>query len=260
MAADVGRVGRTGERRLSFAAFAVIVVAYLAIIQIGGRVAHAIWDSGDGFTTTRDVIVNMWVPLGAAFGFTYGVIAFLGWGRPVFHDERPVRRWVWAVPVILAVCILLAIDYADLGDQGIGFVLALLVATQLVGWGEEGMFRGVGVQVFRAHGFTEGKVALWSSVVFGAVHLTNALGSGGQAVQQAVAVSFAGYIFYLVRRVSRSNVLNSVLHGMFDFALLSGTAILVDQKAYPGSLAGVLAYLLIAVLVIVRRKSIELRR
>ena len=40
------------------------------------------------------------------------------------------------------------------------------------------MFRGIGVTTLRAHGLTEGRVALWSSVIFGAVHLTNAIGDG----------------------------------------------------------------------------------
>ncbi|RNL61063.1 CPBP family intramembrane metalloprotease [Nocardioides marmoriginsengisoli] len=244
-------------RRLSYAGFAAVAAVYLAIIQGGGRLAQEVFDAGDGFTTTRDVIVNMWIPLGAALIFTYGVIAYLGWLKPVLSDDRPTQRWVWAVPIILAICLLGAIDYADLGDKGLGFALALFVATQFVGWGEEGMFRGIGVTVFREHGLTEGKVALWSSIAFGAVHLTNALSSGGQAVQQAIVVSFAGYFFYLTRRASGGNVLNSVLHGLFDFSLLTGTAIIVDQKGYAGSGFAILAYLLIALLVLARRKHIE---
>lgn len=151
--------GRT-PRKLPYVGFAAIAVAYLAIIQLGGRLATAVFDTDDGFTTTRDVMVNMWIPLGAAFLFTYGVIAWLGWWRPVLREERRLRRWAWAVPIILAVCILIAIDYADLADKGLGFVLALFIATQFVGWGEEGMFRGVGVTMLREHGLTEGKVAL----------------------------------------------------------------------------------------------------
>ena len=119
------------------------------------------------------------------------------------------------------------------------------------------MFRGVGVTVLRDHGLTEGKVALWSSLVFGAVHLSNALSTGGQAVPQAIAVSFAGYFFYLVRRASRGNALNSVLHGLFDFSILTGTAILVDQQGYVGSVFAILAYVVIAIVVIARRRHIE---
>ena len=224
----------TQRRRLSWQGFAAIVVGYLVIIQGGGQLAHRVWDSGDGFETSRDLIVNMWVPLGAALVFTYAVIAWLGWWDPVLREERRVRSWVWAVPIILVVCIAVAIDYASLFDKSVTFIVLLVVGTQFVGWGEEGMFRGIGVTVLRDHGLTEGKVALWSSVIFGAVHLTNAIGHGAQAIPQAVAVSFAGYFFYLTRRVSGGNVLNSVLHGLFDLSIITGTAIVVDQGGYVG--------------------------
>jgi len=127
----------------------------------------------------------------------------------------------------------------------------------MVGWGEEGMFRGIGITTLRSHGLTEGGVALWSSVIFGAVHLSNALGRGAGAIPRAIVVSFAGYFFYLTRRASGGNVLNSVLHGLFDFSLLTGTVILVDQAAYPGALAAILAYVVIAAILLVRRHRIE---
>jgi len=248
-----------GGRRLSYLGFAVVVVGYLVVIKGLGLVAASVWDVDGGLYTTRDVLISMWLPLGAALVYTYAVITWLGWWRPVLRDERPVQRWVWAVPVIFAGCVVLAIDYADLADKPLGFVLALLVATQFVGWGEEGMFRGIGVTTLRSHGLTEGKVALWSSVVFGAVHISNALGGGtvSKALPQAIAVSFAGYFFYLIRRVSGGNALNSIIHGLFDFSILSATAIVVDQGGYLGSGAAIVAYVVTGVLLVVRRKQIE---
>lgn len=100
-------------------------------------------------------------------------------------------------------------------------------------------------------------MALWSSLIFRAAHLSNVIGHGVSALPQAVDVSFAGYFFYLTRRVSGGNALNSVLHGLFDFSLLTGSAILVDQKAYLGAFAPVLVYVVLAVLLLVRRRKIE---
>jgi hypothetical protein len=77
-------------------------------------------------------------------------------------------------------------------------------------------------------------------------------------IPQAIIVSAAGYFFYLIRRVSRGNVVNSVIHGLVDFSILSGTAIIVDQRAYVGALAAILVYLVLAVLLLVRRHHIEL--
>src|SRR5207344_497721 len=186
---------------------------YLAIIQgVGLLLQHAVLGDAHDFHTTRHVIVGMWIPLGLALLFTYAIVGWLGWWRPVLHDDRPVRPWVAVVPIVFVVGILLAIDYSGLGAKGFGYVLALVVGTQLVGWGEEGMFRGLGVTVLRDHGLREGQVALWSSVVFGAVHLSNAFGHGVNASSQALIVSLASYFFNLTRGRARGNVEKSVMH------------------------------------------------
>jgi hypothetical protein len=250
----------TGRRRLSYAAFALIVIAYLALIQIGGLLVTnaAGVASNRGFVTTHNVLISLWIPVGAALVFTYVVVAILGWQRPVLRDDHPVQRWVMAVPIVFAAGIILATDYSSLASKCLGYTLILLVGTQFVGWGEEGMFRGVGVVMLRDHGLREGQVALWSSIIFGIVHLTNAIGHGASAIPQAIAVSLAGYFFYLMRRVSRGNVLNSVIHGLFDFSLVSGTAIIVNQRAYAGSIAAILVYLVLIVVLLLRRHHIEL--
>jgi membrane protease YdiL (CAAX protease family) len=48
-------------------------------------------------------------------------------------------------------------------------VACLVALGVVVGFGEELMFRGIGVIAFRRAGFSEGRVALWSSLVFGLV-------------------------------------------------------------------------------------------
>ncbi|NMM82846.1 hypothetical protein B2J88_00420 [Rhodococcus sp. SRB_17] len=247
---------RITGRQLSYLAFAIVVIAYLVIIQFGGRLIAG-WGNEDNTLTTHGVVFTLLIPLGLALVFVYGVITALGWWRPVIKDDRPVNRWVWVVPIILLVAIVVGIDYSALAEKGWLFIIVLLIATQFVGWGEEGMFRGIGVTVLRNHGLREGQVALWSSLIFGAVHLTNVFGNGASAVPQAIMVSLAGYFFYLTRRVSGSNALNSVLHGLFDFALLSGSAILLDQQGYVGAFAPILAYPILAIILLVKRRDIE---
>ena len=203
------------------------MVGYLAIIKVIGLAVEDQTDVVDGrLLTTENVAWEMVVPLGAAFVFVYAVITALGWWRTVFDDPRPVQRWVVAVPLIFIVVIVAGIDYGGLADRGIGFTLTLLGACLLVGFGEEGMFRAIGVTSLRQHGLTETRVALWSSLLFGAVHLTQPDRRQRRRIGQAIVVSFAGYFFYLIRRVTRSNILNSLLHGGFDFMILSGTAII----------------------------------
>lgn len=69
-------------------------------------------------------------------------------------------------------------------------MLTLVVLVCIVDFTEELMFRGVGLVTFRHRHLTEGKVALYSSVRFGAVHLSNALATGSSAIVQAIVVSF----------------------------------------------------------------------
>ena len=111
----------------------------------------------------------------------------------------------------------------------------------------------------RERGLTEGKVALWSSVIFGAVHISNALGDGDlTAPCQAIAVSFAGYFFYLTRRASGGNVVDCRHPRPLRLSILSGTAILADQQGgYVWDGRRLLAYVLVGVLLIVRRHRIE---
>ncbi|WP_072805827.1 CPBP family intramembrane glutamic endopeptidase [Rhodococcoides yunnanense] len=245
-----------GTRTLTYVAFAFVVIVYLAIIQLGGLLVNSA-SGEDSITSVRGVVFTLIVPLGVALLFTFAVITYLGWWRPVMTDDRPVRKWLWVIPAVFVVAILLGIDYSALGSKGIWFIVLLLFATQLVGWGEEAMFRGVGVTVLRQHGLTEGRVALWSSLIFGAVHLTNAIGHGVSAVPQAVAVSLAGYFFYLIRRVSGSNALNSVIHGLFDFSLLTAAAIVVGQSGYVGSFAAIALYPILAIVLLLNRRRIE---
>ncbi|MFD4181813.1 hypothetical protein [Rhodococcus sp. NPDC058514] len=90
------------------------------------------------------------------------------------------------------------------------------------------------------------------------LHLGDAFtGGGASAIPQAIIVSIAGYFLYLTRRVSGSNALNSVMHGLFDFSLLTGAVILLDQQAYVGTFAPLLAYPIIAIILLVKRRSIE---
>jgi uncharacterized protein len=79
---------------------------------------------------------------------------------------------------------------------------------------------------------------------------TRRLGAG-------VAVSFAGYFFYLIRRASRSNVLNSIVHGLFDFSIISAAGISTDEDPYPGGIAPMLVYVIVAIVLLVRRHKIE---
>ncbi|GAA5607962.1 CPBP family intramembrane glutamic endopeptidase [Streptomyces griseus] len=244
-------------RRLTWPWFLVVVVVYLAILQGLGALISVDHGSGDSqFPTTESVIRNGVIPIGLSVLFGAAVVTWLGWWSSVLHYRVPVRRWVGFVPVSMLVVAVLTVNYPNLADQPLSLVLALIVMTLFVGIGEELMFRGIGVQVFKRAGLSEGKVALWSSVVFGVVHVSNAFGEGAQAILQAVIVSTSGYFFYLCLRVGSTILLPMLVHGLWDFSLISNT-VGADPKTSPGMILPILLQIALIVLVIVKRRTVE---
>ncbi|MCZ0978291.1 type II CAAX endopeptidase family protein [Streptomyces diastatochromogenes] len=244
-------------RRLTWPWFLVVVVVYLAILQGLGALIGV--DRGDGdsqFPTTEAVVRDGVIPIGLSVLFGAAVVTWLGWWGSVLTCRAPVRRWVRFVPVSMLVVAVLGVNYPNLADQPLSLVLSLIVMTLLVGVGEELMFRGIGVQVFRRAGLGEGKVALWSSVVFGVVHVSNAFGEGAQALLQAVIVSTSGYFFYLCLRVGGTLLLPMLVHGLWDFGLVSN-AVGADPEASPGMVLPILLQVVLIVLVVVKRRTIE---
>ncbi len=117
------------------------------------------------------------------------------------------------------------------------------------------MFRGLGVVTFRVNGFTEGKVAWWTCVLFGLAHATNLVSAGPRALVQVLVTAVAGYFFYLTRRASGGLAVPAVLHGLWDFGLVSG--LVVAGQTYAGTLVFVLADVALAIVVLARRHHIE---
>lgn len=244
-------------RRLSWPWFLLIVVVYVGVIQgVGLLTGVETGGSTSQFPTAQSIVRNALIPIGVSILFVVAVVTWLGWWGEVLVYRVPVRRWVRWVPISMLTAALLGLNYGHLSRQSAALVVCLLVLGVFVGVGEELMFRGVGVHVFKRAGLSEGKVALWSSVVFGLAHLGNAFGHGAQAVGQAVIVSTSGYFFYLCLRVGGVILLPMLVHGLWDVSLISS---LVGAKAapYPGLVLVVGLQVVLIVLLLVRRRSIE---
>ncbi|WP_329792469.1 CPBP family intramembrane glutamic endopeptidase [Lentzea sp. DG1S-22] len=241
-------------RRLRTWQFLVVVAVYLAVVQGVSALLAAGQDIAYAAPTSIDYLVRVVVvPVGLAIAFTLGVAARLGAWQEVFVSDRPVRRWLVVVPVALLVTVVVITNYPGLASHGPAFALLLLVATLMVGFGEELLFRGIGVVAFRRNGYSEFRVGLWTTLLFGAAHGTNIVTSGPKALVQVVLTSATGLVFYLVLRSTGALVAAMAAHGLWDFSVLSG-------QVNPGepwplvNLAGVvLAVLLLLVLVFRRR-------
>lgn len=243
-------------RRLSVAAFVALVIVYLAVIQ------------GLGFLLTRNDEISyaaptdinqLWrsllLPVGASFVLAYAAVAYLRWWRPVWIDDRPVQRWLIIVPILMVISIAVVTDYPGLADQDLTFVLLLLLTCLLVGLTEETMFRGIGITCFRSNGFSEKKVALWSTVIFGLAHSTNLFSEGPKAFLQVFTTIVAGYFLYIIRRRTGGLLIPALVHGLWDFSLISGMT--TSDHSYPPAIVAVLTMVILTVVLIVRRNHIE---
>jgi membrane protease YdiL (CAAX protease family) len=235
----------------------LFVVVYVAIVQGLGLVLGSDLHTNAGTIPNADAILReMTIPIACSMLFAAGFATWLGWWPQIWRDHRPVQRWLRVLPVVLLAASVLACDYANLLDQTAGLVLLLVLTVAMVGFTEELVFRGIGVTAFRRGGLAEGKVALWTSLVFGLVHVSNALSTGGTALVQAAVVSFAGYFFYLVRRWSGGILLAMIVHATWDFALIS-SQLGPSHAAYGPTLIAPVALVGVGVLVFRRRHRIE---
>ncbi|MEV0397966.1 CPBP family intramembrane glutamic endopeptidase [Polymorphospora rubra] len=249
-------VDLTRGRRLSVAAFIGLVAAYLVVLH---GLALALSSGLRTRYAAPGSLNEMWraitVPEVVSVVLVLAVISWLRWWPPVLRDDRPVQRWVAVVPIGMAACALVVTDYGALADKGAAFTSTLLFTALLIGVGEELMFRGLGVTVFRSRGFTEGKVALWSTVIFALAHATNLLTEGGGAFAQVLTTMVAGYFLYLIRRRSGGIALPVVIHAMWDFSLISGQVI--PGRVYLPALLAIVTMVVLAIIVLVRRHHIE---
>ena len=210
-------------RRLPVWGFVLLVIGYLAAVQLIPRLTAPSDDSYATFRTPESVVGGLWVTVGVGSLIGLVAVAVLGWWRPAFIDDRRLPRWTWLFPAVMIVAILAGVSYGNLSEKGLSFTALLLVGCLFVGVSEELMFRGIGITTFRQAGFSEGKVALWTCVLFGLAHATNIFSEGISALTQVLITAIAGYFFYIIRRVSGLLIVSMIVHGLWDFGLFTNT-------------------------------------
>ncbi|MFG2313000.1 CPBP family intramembrane glutamic endopeptidase [Streptomyces sp. NPDC048566] len=235
----------------------MVVLLYLGIIQGLGALLKVDTSGADSqFPTTEGLVRNTLIPVAVSVVFVAAVVTWLGWWKEVLHYRVPVQRWVRWVPILMLIGAVINIDFPNLTQQSASLTGCLVLLVMLVGVGEELMFRGIGVQVFKRAGLSEAKIALWTSVVFGLAHLSNALDEGARAILQALIVSTSGYFLYLCLRVAGTILLPMLVHACWDFGLLS-SQIGSDPAFYAGSSAVILVQVALIIVLLIRRRHIE---
>lgn len=233
------------DRSIKMWHFLVLVVLYLAIVQGLAALLNTGHDASNAVSSVENIIRSIIIPVALASTFTLAIVSYLGAWKEIFTNSLPVRRWLMAIPAILLITIIVITNYPGLTDKGLEFTLLLLVGTLMVGFGEELMFRGLGVIAFRNSGYSEFQVGLWTTIIFAVAHATNIFTAGPSALIQVLATAGTGLIFYFILRSTGALFVAMLAHGLWDFSVLSSQINL--EKPWP--LVNVSAFVLISMLV-----------
>ena len=180
----------------------VVVLVYL----LAGTVAHFAGLSTMGLYALANLALAVIVAL---------LLTRMGWWRAVGF-RRPDRRsdlWYFAVPLVPAAINL--IPGIDVGS--LGFLLSMLAIALLVGFVEEGVFRGLMLHVIEPHG--PWRAAVITAVLFGLTHSLNVL-TGKSVADDVAQVCYAVAIgFAFAALVLRTGILWPLVlaHSLIDF-------------------------------------------
>lgn len=220
--------------------------------------------SGVEYDELADSAVNMRdgavVPIAVMSVLVALAITVLGWWRPVVRDRLGAPRvWRW-IPIVWVVGIVVSLDYSRLGKLDTDFILWAAAACVLVGFAEEGAYRGLALVAFRS-GYPELRVWLFSTLLFMYLHAFNFVAGQdlGPTIGQLVFTFVLGSVLYAIRRTTGTLIIPMILHGAFDFTSFTGTSDafanpdeLVDPRSVP---IAVVFLVVMAVLFLVGRKQ-----
>lgn len=218
-------------------ALAVFVV-WIAVTMYGG-----LWLAGGkaelGDTINRTIAWNI---LAAAF-IIAGSIALFGWKDMRFNAPLPgTLKPLWFPALYLAGFFLAS---GVFGFPPLSTLLFVFINTLIVGFSEEGMFRGIFYRALR------GRYQIWSAVVlssvlFGSVHILNLFTTGHvfQSAIQALGATMSGFVFAAMLLRTGSIIVPMIYHALWDFGTftLAGSVQGISPDAAPASAPSTLMY------------------
>jgi uncharacterized protein len=215
----------------------VIWVAY-AVYAVVSVLPSGI-DFDETASTSSHVIKGIVVPLGLGAAGLLASVYFMGWWRPVFHEERRSPRWTLLIAAFLGLAVVVALVRTDWRGKEGSLILWLAVGALFIGVAEETLCRGILVTALRG-GVGEVGVWFWSSLLFGLMHAGNVvLGHDVGPTLAQVATSFLyGGVMYGVRRSTGTLLEPIVIHWLWDFTRYvgdkgDGGALMFIQGALP---------------------------
>lgn len=195
----------------------LVLVAYMAVFV-------TVWViTGVDYTRVAESVTTIasWYVAPLAAGAVVLIIAstLLGWWRPALSEvERAKPTWMWVSVLVMVGIAIVFLFNRDYSDVTVTRVLLVALGSLLVGFNEELATRGLLIVGLRGR-FTEPMVWLWSSVIFGLIHVVNMFfGAGPGAMAQVVLAFMSGSMLYVIRRVSGGLILPMLVHGLWDFS------------------------------------------
>jgi uncharacterized protein len=210
----------------------LVCVVYLAVL-IGLQKASGVrYDQiTDNAETMRKGVA---IPVAVSTALLLAFTALTGRLADAFtYEPRATTVWLWAVPAVIALGIVLRLLRAPWSQVGARYIVWAFVGTALVGLSEELLVRGYLVDVLQADGRAPWIVALVTSVVFGLLHGANVV--NGQDAKttsiQVVGTVFMGLALFTCLAVSGTLWLPIALHFLLDFSLVvQGQMNKVDER------------------------------
>ena len=239
----------------SIAAGFVLYVGYLAIFYTTWAINDVDYPTiGE---TTESSKLHYALPTLFGSAFLVVMVTVFGWWRlTLFDKERSGPRWAWIGPIMMGLIALSSFVLMKTDGATSELVMWSVLGAIGVGFGEEMITRGGLLVGFRTK-YTEDKVWLYTTLLFSALHIPNALFGEpvGGMLGQLVLTFIFGSLLWATRRLAGTLLLSMFLHGLWDSSVFLPQATDSDDNFLP-----LLVYpLAIVVVVAVYRRNRGLR-
>ncbi len=204
---------------------AVLYIIYFTVaLKLSGVGYEHITDSANN--VLKAVLLPM---IGGTILLTL-IAKWSGWWKDLWHDKYKIKghSWMNLFAIIMGIGIVSTLASAKLGSGNGQMLGYIFMATALVGYNEELLFRGMVLRGARGSGLSELRVMLVVALSFGVFHGANLLLGQSLALilQQIVFATINGAIFYLIFRKSGLLIVPMILHGLWDFSVFARQSIL----------------------------------
>lgn len=227
-----------GEYRLKPNLKNALLIALLYIVYF----TVALKLSGVGYDHITDsannVLKAVLLPMIGGTILLTAIAKWSGWWKDLWHDKYKIKGHAWMnlFAIIMVMGIISTLAASKFGNTTLQMIGYIFMATALVGYNEELLFRGIVLRGARGSGLSELKVMLVVALSFGLFHGANLfLGQSLPAtIQQIAFAALNGAVFYLIFRKSGLLVVPMVLHGLWDFSVfVRGATLGSDPKLAP---------------------------